>query len=312
MPDALARSRKPKVGHEFVCERLFRPLAHVVVVPLLALRVPPPLVAATSGATGVTAALTLAHRHFLLAAVLVQLKTVLDNADGQLARLSGRITAFGRYLDSELDLVVNAALFAAVAWSTGEPVLAACGFVALTTVLNVNYNAERLYRAERGEVVEAMPETSGGAAAALRVLYLYVYAPQDRLVEFFVARRLRSASPQARLAYHDRATVSMLANLGMSTQLLVFGACIGVGRADAFAWIALLELGLVACLATRRELVIRRLPNEASGLPSRARDDRSPGARRGPGRASSSRPWSFGRARRAAHRGARLPPRRAR
>ena len=50
---------------------------------------------------------------FLLAALLIQLKTVLDNADGQLARLSGRITAFGRYLDSELDLFVNAALFAA-------------------------------------------------------------------------------------------------------------------------------------------------------------------------------------------------------
>ena len=51
----------------------------------------------------------------------MQLKTVLDNADGQLARLSGRITSFGRYLDSELDLVVNAALFAAVGWRTGTP-----------------------------------------------------------------------------------------------------------------------------------------------------------------------------------------------
>ena len=51
---------------------------------------------------------------FLLAAILIQVKTVLDNADGQLARLSGRITAFGRYLDSELDLFVNAALFAGV------------------------------------------------------------------------------------------------------------------------------------------------------------------------------------------------------
>ena len=56
-----------------------------------------------------------AQGRFLLAAILVQAKTVLDNADGQLARLSGRITAFGRYLDSELDLFVNAALFAAVA-----------------------------------------------------------------------------------------------------------------------------------------------------------------------------------------------------
>ena len=81
----------------------------------------------------------------------MQLKTVLDNADGQLARLSGRITPFGRYLDSELDLLVNAALFAALGWVSGQPVLAAAGFVALTSVLSANYNVERLYRAEHGE-----------------------------------------------------------------------------------------------------------------------------------------------------------------
>ena len=161
MPSALARSRKAKVGHEFVCERLFRPLAHLVVLVLLPLRVPPPLVAAASGATGIAAAVELAQGRFLLAALLVQLKTVLDNADGQLARLSGRITPFGRYLDSELDLVVNAALFAAIGWSTGRPLLAAAGFIALTTVLTVNYNAERLYRVERGDPVSPMPETNG-------------------------------------------------------------------------------------------------------------------------------------------------------
>ena len=49
----------------------------------------------------------------------------------------------------------------------------------------------------------------------------------------------------------------MLANLGMSTQLLVFGICMALGRPGAFAWIALAELGLVACLALRRELALR-------------------------------------------------------
>ena len=257
MSSALARSRKAKVGYEFICERLFRPLAHLVVLALLPLRVPPPLVAAASGATGIVAAVELAQGRFLLAAILIQLKTVLDNADGQLARLSGRLTPFGRYLDSELDLLVNAALFAAIGWSSGQYVLAAAGFLALTTVLNVNYNAERLHRAEHGEPVSAMPATSGRADGLLRGLYLLLYAPQDRLVERVVARRLRGASPQARLAYHDRTTVTVLANLGMSTQLLAFGICLALGRPDAFAWIALGELALVLCLALRREFAIR-------------------------------------------------------
>jgi archaetidylinositol phosphate synthase len=189
---------------------------------------------------------------------------VLDNADGQLARLSGRITPFGRYLDSELDLVVNAALFSAVGWSTGRPLLAAAGFIALTTVLNVNYNAERLYRVERGDPVSPMPETNGRADGLLRGLYLLLYAPQDRLVERFVDRRLRAASPQARLAYHDRTTVSVLANLSMSTQLLFFGVCVALGRPIAFAWLALAEVMLVLCLGARRELALRSIARTSS------------------------------------------------
>jgi phosphatidylglycerophosphate synthase len=270
LPSALARSRKAKVGHELVCERLFRPLAHLLVVALLPFRVPPPLVAAASGATGIVAAVELAQGRFLLAAVLVQLKTVLDNADGQLARVSGRITSFGRYLDSELDLVVNAALFAAVGWTTGRPVLAAAGFVAITAVLNANYNVERLYRAERGEPVSAMPETTGRADGLLRGVYVLFYAPQDRLVECLAEWRLRDASPQARLAYHDRTAVTALANLGMSTQLLVFGICVALGRPATFAWVALAELGLVICLAARRELALRsvvRVPRRATTRP---------------------------------------------
>jgi phosphatidylglycerophosphate synthase len=254
---ALNRSRKTRVGWEVVCELLFRPLAHVLVLALLPLRVAPPLVAATAGATGILAAVGLGHGRFLCAALLLQLKTVLDNADGQLARLSGRVAAFGRYLDSELDLIVNAALFAALAWSTGRPVLAAAGFVALTAVLNANYNAERLYRAERGEGAGAMPETAGRADGVLRGLYVLLYAPQDRLVERFLAHRLRDASPQARLAYHDHQTVSVLANLGMSTQLLVFGICIAAGRPALFAWVALAELGFVLLLCLRRDVLMR-------------------------------------------------------
>jgi archaetidylinositol phosphate synthase len=236
-------------------------VAHLVVLALLPLRVPPPLVAATAGVTGIAAAVQLARGQLVAAALLVQLKTVLDNADGQLARLSGRVTVFGRYLDSELDLFVNAALFAAVGWSTGRPLAAAVGFVALTTVLNVNYNAERLYRTERGDEATAMPETAGRADGLLRGLYVLLYAPQDRVVERFVARRLRDASPMARLAYHDRATVSVLANLGMSTQLAIFGLCIGVGHPLAFAWIAVAQLLPVALLVLRRELLIRSVPH---------------------------------------------------
>ena len=56
----------------------------------------------------------LARGELVLAAVLFQVKTLLDNADGPLARVTGRVTLVGRYLDTLADLVVNAALFAAL------------------------------------------------------------------------------------------------------------------------------------------------------------------------------------------------------
>lgn len=266
MSSALDRSRKPRQGKELVCEHVFRPLAHLVVLALAPLRVPPPAVVAASGAAGIAGAVELARGHLIAAALLVQLKTVLDNADGQLARLTGRMTAFGRYLDSEVDLLVDAALFAALGAYTGQWLAALAGFVALTTVLSVNYNVERLYRAERDAAGETMPDAESRPTALLRRVYGLVYAPQDRLVERFVERRLHDAMPEERLAYHDRATVSVLANLGMSTQLAAFGICVALGRPLVFVGLVVAELGVVAVLAIRREHLLRgfaRLPEEA-------------------------------------------------
>jgi len=229
---ALDRSRKPRRGTELLCEKVFRPLAHPLVLLLARLRVPPPLVVVAAGVAGIAAAVELGRGSLLAAALLLQLKTLLDNADGQLARLTGRTSAFGRYLDSEVDLLVNAALFTALGWTTGRPALALAGFLALTSVLSLNFNAERLSRAAVAE-----PEAESGATALLRRVYRFAYAPQDRLAEALVARRP---------ALTGSIAVSLLANLGMSTQLAAFGLLIALGHPIAFAWLVLAEAALIA------------------------------------------------------------------
>jgi phosphatidylglycerophosphate synthase len=215
-----------------VCEKVFRPLAHPLVLLFARLRVPPPAVVVAAGAAGIAAAVQLGRGSLLVAALLVQLKTLLDNADGQLARLSGKTSAFGRYLDSEVDLLVNVALFVALAWTTGRPAVALAGFLALTSVLSLNFNVERLSRAAGAE-----PEAAGSATSVLRRIYGLVYAPQDRLAESLVARRPTLMRPIA---------VSLLANLGMSTQLAAFGLLIALGHPIAFAWLALAEVVVIA------------------------------------------------------------------
>jgi phosphatidylglycerophosphate synthase len=225
---------------------MFRPLAHPLVLVLARLRVPPPAVVLAAGAAGVAGAVELSRASFLLAAGLVQLKTLLDNADGQLARLTGKTSAFGRYLDSEVDLLVNAVLFAAIGHYAGMPAAGLVGFVALTSVLSLNFNAARLSRAAPAEPEEA---SSTVLLSLVRAVYRVVYRPQDRLAEWVVARRPALTSPK---------WVSVLANLGMSTQLAVLGACLVFGAPLLFALIAVIEV-LVITLAL---LLPQRTPVE--------------------------------------------------
>jgi phosphatidylglycerophosphate synthase len=204
------------------------------VLALLPLRVPPPAVVAVATATGLAATVEIVRGQLVVAAALVVLKTVLDNADGQLARATGRASAFGRYLDSESDLLVDAALFAGLGYATGSPALALTGFLALTAVLSVNFNLRRLYEHERGRSgVE--PEEGG----LVRRIYQLVYAPQDRAIERFVDWRLRRAGPAARLAYHDRTTIGVLHNLGLSGQMTALAAFLVAGRPRLELWFVL-------------------------------------------------------------------------
>jgi archaetidylinositol phosphate synthase len=248
---ALQRSRKQRQGKEVLCEHLFRPLAHVLVLVLLPLRVPPPAVVLVSAAAGVAGAVELARGHLIAAALLIQLKTVLDNADGQLARLSGRVTAVGRYLDSECDLLVDAALFAALGWYSGHAAAALFAFLVLTAVLSLNFNLERLARDGR-----AGSEELTRVAAALARVYAVLYGWQDVLVERFVEWRLRGAGDEARRVYHDRATVTVLANMGMSTQLAAFGICVALGHPLAYLWLLLAQAACVGLLLLRRETLV--------------------------------------------------------
>jgi archaetidylinositol phosphate synthase len=225
MPD-----RKQRAGFDLVCELVFRPPAHLVARALAPIRVPPPAVVLAGTATGIAAAVEIGRHGFVAAAVLLQLKTLLDNADGQLARATGRVTDFGRYLDSESDLLVDAAVFAALGLWIG-PWAALAGFVLLTTVLSLNFNLERLSRNGPADIPDG---------SFLSRVYAVVYRPQDRLAETLVRRP-------------SRGTVLVASNFGLSPQLLVLGICLAFGHPGAYvAAVAICLVVLVVFVATDR------------------------------------------------------------
>jgi phosphatidylglycerophosphate synthase len=241
----------------------------VLVLVLAPLRVPPAAVVLANTAAGLAAAIAIGRGELVAGALLLQLKTVLDNADSPLARATGRLSALGRYLDTEADLVVNAAVIAALAHETGAVALSIAAFCALTLVLSADFNAEVLYRRARGEHVVTQPSARGEGlvASLLERAYAAVFAPQDRLLQVVSRRRLDriltdAADPElerrARLAHHDGGTLAVLANLGLSTQLVLLGVCLVVAEPAAYLWLTLVLAAALPLLQLRREHLARR------------------------------------------------------
>ena len=260
------RRRQP----ELVLEWVFRPLAGLLVSVLLPLRVSPVAVVVANGLAGLAGALAIARGQLVAGALLLQLRTLLDNADGRLARASGRTSALGRYLDTEVDLVVNALVFAALADETSSPVLALVAFLALTLVLSTDFNCDVLYRRARGEDFVVQPDASreGALARALAWLYRVVFGPQDRALQRLSERRLErllagfddpDTRGAARLSYYDAVTAAILANLGLSTQLAILGMCLVAGAPVVYMWLVIGFAALLPLLQIRREVAVRRV-----------------------------------------------------
>ena len=261
------RPRKERPGRELVADA-FRVLADPVVTALLRLGAPPPAVVLVHTAVGLAAAIAIGSGALVVGALLLQLKTLLDNADGQLARASGSVSVLGRYLDTEADLLVNAAVFVALAVAIDAWWLAIPAFCALTFLLSVDHNVAALYDEARGRTAAPLLASGSAVERGLTLVYEAVFAPQDRLVRAFSRRRLDrtlgdepddTRRERATLAYHDRGTTTVVANLGLSTQLFVLGVCLVLGAPEVYLWLVLASLLLLPVLQLRRERLARRV-----------------------------------------------------
>lgn len=229
---SLAQTRKARPGTEWLCESVFRPLAHQVVRPLAKRQVNPAHVVLFHTALGLYAAYLIKQGKRLTPALLLQIKTILDNADGQLARATGQTTETGRYLDTEMDLVVNIALNTAISGRWGIPLT-----VLQSLILTVDYLWEKDYRSARGEVFREAAAQAGDnpqILGALKAIYDTYFTPQERLLGRIFEQRLQqhTSDPtnQERRAYTPRLNNHITANLGLSTQLALLGACVLAGK----------------------------------------------------------------------------------
>jgi hypothetical protein len=247
-----------------------RPLTRRLVVTFAHFGFDPLWVVAAQGVIGLVAAGLIASEHFVLAALLLQLKTLLDNSDGGLARVTGRVTQLGRYADTGVDFFVNVVLFAALA-SYGPWPLALGALLVLTLVLSLDFRLEARYWALRREAAAEAPH--GRPAWLYRFfhgLYQRLFAPQDAFVDRLddaLLTRLTGSKPpnlQARLAWNDLFSTATLVNLGLSTQLVLLGLCLILGQPFWYVYAVYGQLAYVAGVQLLRAIRFRRSFRRAS------------------------------------------------
>lgn len=264
---------------ELINVYLLRPAASVVVWALHPTSVTPNQVTVAAILAGFAAAAVYlwgTPAAIALAGVLVTVKDVLDDADGQLARAKQLYSRRGRFLDSIGDFAVDAALFAAITAVVyrAEPTIAtlllgAASFLGITLRVSyhVYYQASFLHLEERyalNRIVEEITEEDrAGDPVALRLQQVFVllYGWQDR----FMVRLDRwcyggePALDAARAWYGDRAGLRCSGLLGFGTELALLTVC---SLFDALPLYLLLNLllmnGLWAANVLYRKLILAR------------------------------------------------------
>jgi hypothetical protein len=130
---------------------------------------------------------------------------------------------------------------------TDRPLLALVAFLALTLVLAFDFNASALYREAHGIAVTAPRADGGSVERVLATAYHVLLDPLDRAVRALAGRRFAPGR-----TYGAR-TVTVLANMGLTTQLAVLGVCLLLGAPAAYLWFVLVCFAALVPMQLRAE-----------------------------------------------------------
>jgi CDP-diacylglycerol--glycerol-3-phosphate 3-phosphatidyltransferase len=135
-------SGRRSYAYKEALRQLLNPLVRV----LSRLRVRPNTLTVTGWALSVCAALLFGTGHVRLAGAVMLLGGLFDALDGAVARESNRMSSFGAFLDSTLDRLSEAAIFAGIIFlyaALDLPYMALLAAVAMTFSLLTSYTRAR-------------------------------------------------------------------------------------------------------------------------------------------------------------------------
>jgi phosphatidylglycerophosphate synthase len=255
-------SVKSDASDELINTFLLRPAAGILVRLLYPTAVTPNQVTIAAILAGLLAAVLYFHGGSLavgLAGATLTLKDLLDSADGQLARAKGKFSRAGRFLDSIGDIVVNFAVFAAIAATflregASGMVLLECAAAFLGVSLRVSYHVfyqtaflhlASAYQENRlSEEIREEDLQSDRLTLRLQRIFLFLYGWQDAIMAR-LDRWCRGDVEPASAWYGDVTGVRLSGFLGMGTELMLLTVCSIAGRLDIYLTANIVGMNMV-------------------------------------------------------------------
>jgi phosphatidylserine synthase len=173
-----------------------RPIGKIIANQLKNTRFTPIHVTLLFGISGLLAIVCILQKQYLLAGFFIVLKSAIDAADGELARLKNTPSYVGRYLDSVFDLILNFMFLMTICYVSKTTIwftiLAFIGIQLQGTLYNYYYvilrnksvGGDKTSKIFEYKSPRALPGETQKAVDILFVIYTVVYGLFDKVIHF--------------------------------------------------------------------------------------------------------------------------------
>jgi hypothetical protein len=173
-----------------------RPIATVFANQLKNTRFTPIHVTLLFGISGIIAIICILKGYYFFAGIFLILKSIIDAADGELARIKQTPSYTGRYLDSVFDIVLNFAFLMTICYVSNTTIwftlLAFVGIQLQGTLYNYYYvilrnksvGGDSTSKVFEYKSPKAFPQESQKSVDILFTMYTLCYGIFDRIIHF--------------------------------------------------------------------------------------------------------------------------------
>ncbi|MDI1317113.1 CDP-alcohol phosphatidyltransferase family protein [Flavobacterium sp.] len=213
------------------------------------------------GLSGLIAIYCILTNHYFLAGCFIVLKSGIDAADGELARLKNTPSYFGRYLDSVFDIILNFMFLMAICYVSNTSILmsilAFIGIQLQGTLYNYYYvilrnksvGGDTTSKIFEYKTPKALPGETQQSVTILFGIYTVVYGVFDKIIHLL--------DPEAyKVKSFPNWFMTLLSVYGLGFQLLIIAVMLPMGLIEFIVPFFIAFTGFLFILIAIRKKII--------------------------------------------------------